>query len=140
MKPTLLRILKNGLVTAAVLAGMGFVAAELGGMYLASQTSTNRQDDELNSQAVTALRYQLPLGMAAWGFGLVALFEILLWLVRGNPAPPPTKRATDTPEKLFDDLLKRAEAQNVSTTGHAPPPTENTPGSAHPAAPDNPLS
>lgn len=116
MRTLAVRILRRGLPTAAVLALMGYGMAEFAGIYLAAQPGAERGDGQWAENVAASLRYRVPLGMAAWGFGLVALFEFLHWLVRGNPPAPAPKSAAapDATERLLTDLLRRAEADKAA--------------------------
>lgn len=80
--------MKQGLPTAAVLAGLGFVLAELSSIWMQIQSPPRMSADESWIwQTQSKLRWQLPLGMAAWGFGLVAIFEAVVTAIRGGARP-----------------------------------------------------
>lgn len=136
MKPTLLRILGHGLLTAAALAVAGYGLAEFAGVYLAAQPGGEKGGAEWAGEITATLRRRLPAGMAAWGFGLVAVFELLLRFVRGEPVALPAKPvAPDPAEALWNGLLRYSEAAPACPPG---PPAENTPAPPAPPSPDGP--
>lgn len=144
MRVTLTRILKYGLPTAALLAVLGFLMAELAGAWVASQPAPTLQprasvespsNESLitvrpDAEAVEALRYQLPLQMAAWGFGLVVLCELVLafWRSQKPPLPGPGLRPpTDQEvEDLLNQLLQQAEEAEAARKA-ASPKADDTP-------------
>jgi hypothetical protein len=147
MHPILVRILKQGIPVALILAVVGFVLAEAAGMWFAMQSagdSTVRVtvgDTPIDPSAnggkdlTRALRTRMPLTLAAWGFGIVAVIELLLGLWRGRkPATPATPPAEVDVEKLLQQVGE-AEAQRANLSDTPPPgspcPTpsasENTP-------------
>ena len=105
VRPTLLRVLKNGLLTAVLLFVIGIGLSEL--------ATTGESDD-----VARAVRQRLPAAMAAWGLALVTGFELLLWAWRRKrpaPAPVPTL-APPSPEDvdaLLNQLLEKAEADRA---------------------------
>lgn len=126
MRYTLLRVLKHGLPTALVLAGIGWVMSEAAGMWLAGQPRTRPQagvhyDPSApggGTDVAAVLRTRLPFTMAAWGFGIVLTFELLLALWRGE-SPPEKPKAIGVPsevevEKLLNELLRQAEAAEAA--------------------------
>ena len=124
MKPTLLRILKNGLPAAAILAILGYYMADLGMIWVSSQPGTDAQGGtEWASEAVEKIRYRMPIGMALWGFGLIAAFELALYAWRGS-LPPPAPPSTPSPstDELLNKLLEQAEAARNAT----PQPTQSS--------------
>jgi hypothetical protein len=108
MRSTLLRILKHGGVAAGVLAVAGYLLAEVGGVWLAAHPVGRLPDPGAADPVAADLRWRLPFGMAAWGFGLVAMFELLGWLIRGTP-PPPLAKPADPAEKLWADLERHVD-------------------------------
>jgi len=110
MRPYLLKLLKTGLPTAAGLGVVGYAFARLAGMWYVSEAG-GRTAIGANDIA-EALEWRLPLTMAAWGFGLVALFEGILsiWRTPTAPAPPTPAPPIDETEKLLLKLLEEAEA------------------------------
>ncbi|AMV28469.1 hypothetical protein VT84_28955 [Gemmata sp. SH-PL17] len=115
MHPVLRRILLHGGLTAGTLALIGMMFAELAGLWLTGSAtrSSADPDEEIN----TSLRSRIPFTMALWGFGFVAVSELVIWRVRGNrPATsqqtgPQTEQSQDEAEKLLNELLAQAEAK-----------------------------
>lgn len=92
MRIVLFRMLKGGLLTALILAGVGYMLATLGGVWLAGQPAFSRGSDATNDvqELTDRLTRQLPLALAVWGFAIVIFLEALLWLVRGRAATSAT--------------------------------------------------
>src|SRR5207253_2662140 len=93
-----LRILKNGLPTAALLAVLGYFLAEGAAVWIGSQPNLRPSAEPGLTAAPVALppddfarqlRGRLPYSLAVWGFALVVFFEVALHLWRGGKAPPP---------------------------------------------------
>ena len=82
MHPILKRIALNGGLTAALLAVLGLVFAEMAGMWLAGEAARPGTSGELPS-VNASLRERVPLMMAVWGFAFVAVSELVMWRVRG---------------------------------------------------------
>ena len=113
MRQTLRRILKHGTLAALVLAVLGYVMAEVAGMYLATLRSDRSDVDPEWANAIASdLRRRMPFGMAVWGFGLVAVFEFLGWLVRGTP-PPPAAKPPDSAAELWMHIERVVESGPV---------------------------
>ena len=109
MRRYLLKILRNGLPTAAVLAVLGYLFAQFAGMWYVSE-SGGRNSPLGASELAGTLEWRLPLTMAAWGFALVALFEGVLALWAKPTAPSPQAVAPpDETEQLLLQLLEEAE-------------------------------
>lgn len=132
----LLRILKNGLLTAVALAALGYVLAEGAGTWVASQP-TLRPHAEPGLAATPGpappealsnqLKTRLPFSLAGWGVVLVVLFEVTAHVWRGGKAPPAPvakKPTADETEKLLNELLAKAEAERAAA-GHPPAPADN---------------
>jgi hypothetical protein len=120
MRLVLKRIVVNGLITALVLALLGFIYAELASIWLASSTPTRAGPVE-NAAAASdtepvrdALRYRVPLLMAVCGFAFIAVCELLLYWWRGAPQPAAKKPASepqpDAAELLLEQLMAEADA------------------------------
>ena len=109
MRLFLTQLLKNGLPTAALLAFFGYLFAQFAGMWYASE-SAGRPSPVGADDIAAALEWRLPLTMAAWGFGLVALFEGVLSLWRKPVPSKPAAPAADDTEQLLLKLLEEAEA------------------------------
>jgi hypothetical protein len=135
----LLRILKNGLLTAVILAVLGYVLAEGAGVWVGSQP-TLRPHAEPGlaaspgpappEQLAGELRTRLPFSLAGWGFLLVVLFEVLAHVWRGGKAPPtrtPKTPVADETEKLLNELLAKAEAAEAQkkAASQTPVPADN---------------
>jgi hypothetical protein len=112
MHPVLKRILVNGGLTAAILAVIGFVFAELAAMWLASGEGVRPGSAGVVEPVEGTLRTRVPLTLAFWGFVFVAVGELILHRVRRNrPAAQPTEPQQDDAEKLLNELLAQAEAK-----------------------------
>ena len=135
----LLRILKNGLLTAVVLAVLGYVLAEGAGVWVSSQPTLRPQaDDGLTAapgpappeELARQLKTRLPFSLAGWGVLLVVLFEVVAHLWRGGKAPPPPTpkvAVADETEKLLNDLLAKAETAEADqkAASRSPAPADN---------------
>jgi hypothetical protein len=129
----LLRILKNGLLTAAVLAVLGYVLAEGAAVWVGSQPTLRPAAEPglvaspgpATPEALARqLRTRLPFSLAGWGVALVVLFEVAAHVWRGGKAPPPpTPKASgpDETEKLLNELLAKAEAAEAERKAAGPP-------------------
>ncbi|MCZ2342066.1 MAG: hypothetical protein LC104_09765 [Bacteroidales bacterium] len=137
MRPLVFRIVRNGVVTAFPLAMIGYLLAELAGFGLTTQPAFSQPRDAVAVEEISAqLRQRLPFTMAAWGVGLVTLWELLLFVVRGHPAPAPTPEEPTPHDDLYNQLLQHAEtaapaSAGPRTTPAAPiaPTVPNTPRS-----------
>ena len=131
MRATIFRILRNGIFTAIALAILGYMMSEFAGMWLASTqtarttmgnpTATAHEIPGSGTNITQQLRSRLPVTMAAWGFALVAIFESIAAIWRGQQTFSPPSRAAKsacTPtndldpevEKLLNQLLEQADA------------------------------
>ena len=113
MRRYLLKLLKAGVPTAAVLAFFGYAFAQFAGMWYVSE-SGGRASPVGAAEVARTLEWRLPLAMAAWGFGLVALFEGVLSLWR---KPVPVELAVpvvDETEQLLLKLLEEADAAEAA--------------------------
>jgi hypothetical protein len=115
MPPLLKRIVVNGLVTAGILAVLGFLLAEVGAIWLSGTTQPRSGNVAAGPDpAVASLHSRVPLAMAAWGFGFIAVSELVLYAWRGNPAEKtarkPAEPAPDPAEQLLEQLLAEADA------------------------------
>ena len=108
MRRYLLKLLKNGLPTAAILALFGYGFAQFAGMWYVSEAG-GRDSPVGAGQVAASLEWRLPLAMAGWGFALVALFEGVLSLWRKPDAIPPVVVVDET-EQLLLKLLEEADA------------------------------
>jgi hypothetical protein len=85
------RILVNGLLTAAMLAVVGVGFAELAGFWLMSSAPRRATLDAPVAAApqdpvAESLKTRVPLMMALWGFGFVAVGEVVLHRIRRKKA------------------------------------------------------
>lgn len=115
------RILVHGTMAAAALALIGYMYAQLAGVWAASQT-THRTSAVLNpatsdipaaspEEIAGMLMWRVPLTMAAMGFAIVAMGEGLLGAWRKPTATPTDTRTHDEKaEELIQQLLKDVEA------------------------------
>ena len=121
MPPLVKRIVVNGLLTAAMLGGIGFLLAELGSAWLSGATPARTSAVERTGAAAPAedpaaavLRARLPLTLAAWGFGFILVGELVLYAWRGEPKPKAVKKpydaGPDPAEALLEQLLAEADA------------------------------
>jgi hypothetical protein len=121
-----IRILKSAVPSALMLALVGYLFAEMAGVWYDSHMTT---PEHKSTATVDHLRSRLPLTMAAWGFGLVTLYELVRSLWRPRPEPKPAVAEPSVEEQL-QKLLREAKAQNLAAT---PPPA----GCPSPVGADN---
>jgi len=105
-----IRLLKNGLPVAVLLAALGYGMANMAEMMAGRpEIPTPGHVPEMRAQ----LQNRLPFTMAAWGFGIVVAFEALFSLWR-KPVPPVTEvkavTVEDEAEQLLMKLLEEADA------------------------------
>ena len=113
MRPYLLKLLKTGLPTAAGLGVVGYAFARFAGMWYVSEAGGH--DSPVGAAEVArTLEWRLPLAMAGWGFGLVALFEGVLSLWRKPVPVEPAVPVVDETEQLLLKLLEEADAADLS--------------------------
>jgi hypothetical protein len=152
MHPIPVRILKQGIPVALILAAVGFLMAEAAGIFFAMQSGGDSSvrvtvgdapaSADAGEDLTRTLQRRLPFTLAAWGFGLVVALELLLGLWRGRkPATPsssaPTVPTEDETEKLLNQLLQQAdaaEADRAKSATDTPPPGTPCPT---PAASEN---
>lgn len=136
MRAMTLRILRNSIVTALMLAVIGYMMSEFASMWLSSRVplrpglTPSAASLEMQSSGTDLsrhLRYQLPLTMALWGFLLVVVLELFVAAVFGTgtskPVATPAKKvATINPEsgldpeveQLLNNLLEQADAARAA--------------------------
>jgi hypothetical protein len=128
MRPLFRRIALNGLVTAVILAGMGFAYAEIASMWLASAPVSRAEGSLASAPSNDAealrdsLRVRVPLAMAACGLIFITVAEVVLYWWRGNPiavAKKPITPQVDPAEKLLEELLAQAEAAKKPVSSSA---------------------
>jgi hypothetical protein len=149
----LIRILKQGIPVALILAVIGYVMAGVAGMWLSSHSGsdTSVRVTVENSSADTgetltqAMQLRLPLTLAAWGFGLVTVLELVRTLVRGQK--PSTKQNTlpsrvteDETEKLLNQLLQQADAAEAERSKPVNTPIPTTTCPIAPASENSPVN
>jgi hypothetical protein len=143
MHPTLVRILKQGIPVAAVLALVGYVMAEAAGMWVGGQAERSSvrvtmdapgAPDVSGEDLSRVLRTRLPFTLALWGFGIVVVFELVLSVWRGNRAAKPVAAVPteDEVETLLNQLLRQAESAEAA---RAAQPQTDTPPPADPITP-----
>ena len=125
MQKVLQRIAIRGGLTAAFLAALGFVLAEVAATTFFAPVTTRTLNDKVvtataaNESTLRELRATMPLSMAIWGFAIVATLELLKHFVtRGRtPAPASPPPPPDATEKLLEELLTQAESRTASSRG-----------------------
>ena len=155
MHPVLVRILKQGIPVAVILAVIGYVMAEAAGMLVGGpgeasvRVPTGGADGAEVEQDVTrALRSQMPLTLAAWGFGIVVAVELVRAALRGTRATRPAAPqppSEDSVETLLNQLLQQAEAAEAARAAQpltqaqneTPPPTDAVTPCPAPAPAEN---
>lgn len=112
MHPLLKRILIHGALTAAALAGVGVMFAQMAGIWT-SASASRPGAAELNTSVTNSIRTNVPLMMAFWGFVFVAAVEGVRWRLRGGAeaAAKPAEPQHDDVEKLLNELLEQAESK-----------------------------
>src|SRR5918994_5322510 len=85
MHPILVRILKQGIPVALILAAVGFLMAEAAGMFFAMQSGGDSsvrvtvgdapESANAGEDLTRTLQRRLPFTLADWGFGLVVALE-----------------------------------------------------------------
>lgn len=119
MRGFLLRSLKTVLPTVLVLAGCGYLFAHA----TAAMTATNTDSGESLRDTLAA---RLPFTFAAWGGGLVLVFELFRSLWK-RPALPVTTAGKQRPadavdaEVLLQEMLAAAESAETARMSPTPP-------------------
>jgi hypothetical protein len=112
MNPVVKRILIQGGLTAALLALVGVMLAELASIWVIGNAGGKPNSPDLNPNVTERLRYRVPLTLAGLGFLFVAVGELVLQ--RFRKTPPPAKSGEPPPdeaETLLNELLAQAEAK-----------------------------
>lgn len=131
----MLKLFKTGVPTAGILAGVGYLFAQLASMWYISEAA-GRSTVGAEHVADT-LEFRLPISMAAWGFGLIALFEGALAIWHTPPAPiEPAVPTVDETEQLLLKLLEEAEAAEALRQLQAALAEPSRKDSAAPPVPD----
>jgi hypothetical protein len=154
VRPTLIRILKGGVPTAVALFAIGLLLAEMASVWVSTATppprpavvtepglgsATDAPPVQTADDLARSIRVRLPLGMALWGFAVVAAFELLLAVWRGGkkppaPAPSPRAPAPADVDALLSQLLAKAEADRARAVDTTTPPPAGFDGDPAPAA------
>jgi hypothetical protein len=138
MRSLLLRILKNGLMTAVLLGALGYALGEFATTVLESNAPPRMTSDAPPAQQsnvlATDLKARMPLTLAGWGFALITAIELVRFVVRGGkseatpkPAPPPV---TDETAKLLNELLAKADAERKLAAACPTPATADNTGAS----------
>lgn len=109
MRGFLFRVVKSVLPTALFLAACGYAFAVLAGKYVA--------DGKDSGEALqNVLAWRLPFTLAAWGGGMVLVFELFraLWGQSPAPKPPAARSAEVDAEQLLQQLLDQADAAEAA--------------------------
>ena len=111
MERVLKRIALHGLLTALALGAIGALFTQLAAFWLASAAPARVTpvDSPAADPVDKAIRYRVPLTMAAWGFAFVVVSELLVFAVRGEKKPAAQPPKDDTAEKLLEELLSQAD-------------------------------
>lgn len=126
MQPVLRRIAIHGGLTALALALIGLMFANMASMWMAASQSS-RATVRYGQDDAAKLSRRVPVMMALWGFGFVAIGELVLYRFRRNrkPTPPVPAPSPDPAEMLLEELLAQAEASAGSPpSGQPAPPIE----------------
>ena len=125
MPPLFFRLLKTALPCAAVLAVGGYFLAEGFGQHIATE-----KDPAL--ELTRQMKWKIPLALALWGGGAVAMFESLRHLWKSKPESPTEVKISpeQEAEALLRQLLEQVEADERNrraTIGETTPPPRGEP-------------
>jgi len=130
------RVAIHGTITALLLGIIGVVLAEMASATMLTPTGgrsgvNGKQEADPSAVAQAArMKTNVPLAMAAWGFGFIVLVEAVRHVMRRRrPIEPVAKRPPDETEKLLEELLNQAEAK-AAATSPTPQPAVSEPGAA----------
>ena len=141
MNELLRRIAIHGGLTAILVGIIGVVLGDMAASSVLTPTSSRtpaaRSAEEVAAleKSAESLRKTVPLAMAIWGFGFVALYEVVRHVMRGKKAlaEPTAPPQPDEAEKLLEELLSQAEAKSaLAPTGD---PSATSAENPVPAAP-----
>jgi hypothetical protein len=128
MKPVLRRVALQGGLTALLLGVVGYMLVELASIWLASApgqrvaTGGAVEAPDADGAVAAVLRQRVPLVMAVWGFGLVAVGELGLYLWRRRRLPS-TPQGSAVGDQRSEDAEQKADCESK--------PTENAQSTAH---------
>jgi hypothetical protein len=117
MREFVLRCLKTVVPTAVILAACGYGFAVVAGVYVSGGKDSGESLQDV-------LVWRLPFTLAAWGGGLVFLYELFraAWGRKPTPIEPTPATEVDA-EQLLQQLLDQADAaEAVRRSGVTPPP------------------
>ncbi|WP_439621433.1 hypothetical protein [Gemmata sp.] len=119
MSPVVKRIAVNGTLAAIFLAVLGYFIANIAVMFLPAAVPGTEDVAPPDDDLAATMKVRLPLTLAVWGFGFVAVGELILWAVRGNrpPAVGATQAELDANERIIQELLAKADAEERAKTG-----------------------
>jgi hypothetical protein len=115
MNPVVKRIAVHATLTATILCVMGVFLANLADEWMSSTSATRPGSAAVNQPMDPALRYRIPLTMAAWGIVFVTGYELIRSRFRRRTmvlAPAPA--VEDSTEKLLNELLAQADAKRAT--------------------------
>jgi hypothetical protein len=121
------RLLKTAVPAAVILAVFGYFLSEIATVWYDAHVGKKPgESDNLGE----SLRGRVPVMMAAWGFGVLVVYEVLrtLWLPADKPKP--AAPVGPTVEDQIQQLLRDVAARDLAQT---PPPA----GCPSPAGADN---
>ena len=121
MHELLRRIALHGGLTAFLVGIVGVVLGDMAASSVLTPTGArtaaaqSAEETAALERSAESLRKSVPLAMAIWGFGFVALYEVARHVMRGKKAPaePPAPPQPDETEKLLEELLSQAEAKSA---------------------------
>ena len=116
MPTTLARILRHGLIAALMLGCLGFVFAQFAGIWFDHKIG-DREAPIGGAEITDTLQWRVPLTMAGWGFGIVAVIELVGSLWR-KPSKPVEAKPVPDAEALLLELLDQAEAAERERAKH----------------------
>ncbi|MBA4186521.1 MAG: hypothetical protein C0467_00740 [Planctomycetaceae bacterium] len=135
MHPVLQRIAINGILTALFLGVIGVMISNIAVTFVPQSADISSGSDggvNPDQELISQIKTRTPIMLAIWGFGFVAVGEVVLHLWRGRkpakPAEPTPEERTKT-EMMLQELLAKAEADEK-----AKPATGNQPAGGHRAA------
>src|SRR5689334_7220474 len=89
------RLLKSAVPTAVGLAAVGYLYAEVAGSWFEAGGKVAEP-----GALAASLRARVPVMMAVWGFGVIALFELIRSAWAPRPKPKPAEMGPTVEEQL----------------------------------------